>query len=134
MLENTTKNGLRVVVFLCKILQKMTINETSDLRCIRYIFTALDTIFLYEKTRYLLPIALGLNEISQNSCLKILKQIVDACMINDSDQAEFLRQAKKLRNAIGVHVNNILKISLTLNDYFPFSNRRENDKKYEVLY
>ncbi len=35
--------------------------------------------------------------------------------------------------AVGVHINYVLKLSDTIDQYFPFCIRRENDKKYCIL-
>jgi hypothetical protein len=104
----------------------------QDVRCLRYILRALDSVFVNVETRNLLPMALGLTESGKTSCSKIIRQIVDLCLQSDGS-SEFVRQCGKLRCAVSAHLLNILRMSNSLGQYFTSGSRREDDKLYERL-
>lgn len=70
-------NDLRLIISLLKMLQKMNTESESDIKCLRYIFQAIDALFTHDKTRNTLMVALGVSENEKQSYAKILKSIVN---------------------------------------------------------
>ena len=80
----------------------------------------------------MLPVALGVVESAKWSCGKVIRQIVDLCTFNEGS-SELVRQCKKLRHSVTTHIYHILKVSESLNQYFPTGSRREDEKEYDRL-
>jgi hypothetical protein len=71
----------------------------------------------------MLPLALGVVESPKWSCGRVIRQLVDATA-QPIGPPDFIRQSRKLRNTFATHINNILRISNSLDQYFPAGSRR----------
>lgn len=58
---------------------KTSPSNIHNVKCLRYIIKAMDSVFVNKDTRNLLPMALGLCESKKQSCGRVIKQIVDLC-------------------------------------------------------
>ena len=109
--------------------QRLSPEQLQDLKCLRYLVQAIDSVFVNADTRSMVPVALGAAESGKWSCGRVIRQIVDICL-HPNGLTESARQAGKLRTAFASHINNILKVSNSLDEYFPASSRREDEKAY----
>jgi hypothetical protein len=71
--------GFTLLVFLCRIFQRLLPENVQDLKCLRYVMKALDAIFVNADTRLLFPVALGATESVKWPASKVIKQMVDLC-------------------------------------------------------
>ncbi len=108
---------------LLRLFQRLSPEQLQDLKCLRYLVQALDSVFVNSDTRSMLPVALGAVENGKWSCGRVIRQIIDVCM-HPNGPAETARQAGKLRLTFALHTNNILKVSNSIDEYFPASSKR----------
>jgi hypothetical protein len=129
---SSRSTGLRVTFLLLRCFQRLAPSKEENLKCLRYIVQALDSIFLKEETRLFLPIAIGLTETSKWSHSKALKPIIDAC-VQPKENNEESRQSHKLKAVLSLHLNHIVKLSDCLEQYFPTTLKKEDEKTYDYL-
>lgn len=132
MLVDTANScGIYLLSLLIRCVFELGVSDTSAVKCVRYALQAIDCAFFYLGTRHTLLYALCM---CQNDNSMILKEIVQQCSTDHGNcSSEESIQCYKLRRIVSQHLNNILRLTDNLAEYFPLSSSTYLRSKYEQV-